>query len=221
MNLPTDAPAPNGVAPERPRLARFSTNVARESGATSVEFTQLLPFQPLRFCCRSISVPPRRPLWRRQPVSLSSFMQAYTSSTSFPRSRTSTAPTSFLKHLCSRNAKRPIEEKLESCREQLIHKGVATTSSIETGNDVVGNLMRVIKRENTDMLVISTHGMSGWHPLLFGSIAQEMIKQVDCTLLLLQSSHDRSTAKEPAISVWEDLFCPTKCRGGSARIDCA
>ncbi len=37
------------------------------------------------------------------------------------------------------------------------------------------------------MVVISTHGMSGWHPLIFGSIAEHMIKQVNCTLLLLQS----------------------------------
>jgi nucleotide-binding universal stress UspA family protein len=110
--------------------------------------------------------------------------------------------------------KATIEEKLENRRKQLIHKGVATTSSIETGNDVVGNLMRVIKRENADMLVISTHGMSGWHPLLFGSIAQQMIKQVDCTLLLLQSGHHRSTAKDPALDVWEDSFVPQSAEAG-------
>jgi len=67
-------------------------------------------------------------------------------------------------------------------------------------------LMRVIKREKTDMVVISTHGMSGWHPLVFGSIAEQVIKQVNCTLLLLQSR--QHTAEEPAIEVWEDSFVP-------------
>ena len=101
-----------------------------------------------------------------------------------------------------------IEEKLDARKEQLMLKGVAASFSIETGNDIVGSLMRVIKREKTDMVVISTHGMSGWHPLVFGSIAEQVIKQVNCTLLLLQSNHRASTAEEPAIEVGEDSFVP-------------
>jgi hypothetical protein len=37
------------------------------------------------------------------------------------------------------------------------------------------------------MVVISTHGISGWHPLVFGSIAEKVIKLVQCPLLLLRS----------------------------------
>ena len=99
-----------------------------------------------------------------------------------------------------------IEEKLDARKEQLLLKGVGASFSIETGNDIVGSLMRVIKREQTDMVVISTHGMSGWHPLIFGSIAEQVIKQVDCTLLLLQSNQRVSAIEEPAIEVWEDSF---------------
>jgi hypothetical protein len=73
---------------------------------------------------------------------------------------------------------------------------VPASFCIEEGNDIVGILMRVIKRENTDMLVISTHGMSGWHPLIFGSIAEQVIKQVNCSLLLLQSGRPVFAAKE-------------------------
>jgi len=101
-----------------------------------------------------------------------------------------------------------IEEKLDARKEQLLLKGVGASFSIEMGNDIVGSLMRVIKREQTDMVVISTHGMSGWHPLIFGSIAEQVIKQVDCTLLLLQSNQRVSAVEEPAIEVWEDSFVP-------------
>jgi nucleotide-binding universal stress UspA family protein len=90
-----------------------------------------------------------------------------------------------------------IEEKLDARKEQLMLKGVAASFSIETGNDIVGSLMRVIKREKTDMVVISTHGMSGWHPLVFGSIAEQVIKQVNCTLLLLQSGSIDRLLKSP------------------------
>ena len=55
-----------------------------------------------------------------------------------------------------------IEKKLNAREANLISEGVPTTSSIEEGNDIVGSLMRAIRREKTDMAVISTHGMSGW-----------------------------------------------------------
>ena len=45
--------------------------------------------------------------------------------------------------------------------------------------------MLVIEREHIDMIVISTHGISGWRPLVFGSIAEKIVKQVQCPLLLL------------------------------------
>jgi nucleotide-binding universal stress UspA family protein len=47
--------------------------------------------------------------------------------------------------------------------------------------------MIVVEREHIDMVVISTHGISGWHPVIFGSVAGKVIKLVKCPLLLLRS----------------------------------
>ena len=107
-----------------------------------------------------------------------------------------------------------IEQGLVACVEQLRRKGVQASFSIETGNDIVKSLMCVIKRENTDMVVISTHGMSGWHPLIFGSIAEQVIKQVNCTLLLLQSDRHGAVAEEHAIEVSESSFVPNVVETG-------
>jgi nucleotide-binding universal stress UspA family protein len=101
-----------------------------------------------------------------------------------------------------------IEEKLADRKDQLTVKGIPTSFSIETGNDIVGSLLRVIKQEKADMVVISTHGLSGWRPLILGSIAEQVIKQVNCTLLLLQSSQHGFAADEPALEVWGDAFVP-------------
>jgi nucleotide-binding universal stress UspA family protein len=70
----------------------------------------------------------------------------------------------------------------------LIGRGIMVTTSIEVGNDVAGNIMEVVDREHIDMVVISTHGISGWHPLLFGSIAEKIVRLVPCPLLLLRST---------------------------------
>jgi nucleotide-binding universal stress UspA family protein len=79
------------------------------------------------------------------------------------------------------------ERQLATCDAALVSKGIKTSSSIEIGNDVVGNIMLVIEREHIDMIVISTHGISGWRPLVFGSTAEKVVKQVQCPLLLLRS----------------------------------
>jgi nucleotide-binding universal stress UspA family protein len=44
--------------------------------------------------------------------------------------------------------------------------------------------MLVIEREHIDMIAISTHGISGWRPLVFGSTAEKVVKRVRCPLLL-------------------------------------
>jgi nucleotide-binding universal stress UspA family protein len=80
------------------------------------------------------------------------------------------------------------ERHLVKCHAALAARGVKSTSSVEVGNDVVGNIMEVIEREHIDMVVISTHGISGWHPLVFGSIAEKVVKLVQCPLLLLRSA---------------------------------
>lgn len=61
-------------------------------------------------------------------------------------------------------------------------------SSVEIGDDVAGKIMMVIEREGTDFVVLSTHGISGWRPMIFGSIAEKLTKLVQCPLLLLRSA---------------------------------
>ena len=90
------------------------------------------------------------------------------------------------------------ESHLGKCKVALAAKGVKSTSSVEVGNDVVGNIMEVVEREYIDMVVISTHGISGWHPLVFGSIAEKVLKLVQCPILLLHSANLETHSKSPS-----------------------
>jgi nucleotide-binding universal stress UspA family protein len=87
------------------------------------------------------------------------------------------------------------EQHLTKCKAALTARGVKSTSSVEVGNDVASNIMEVVEREHIDMVVISTHGISGWHPLVFGSIAEKVVKLVQCPLLLLHSAKPESEIK--------------------------
>jgi nucleotide-binding universal stress UspA family protein len=52
------------------------------------------------------------------------------------------------------------EQHLAKCHAALAARGVKSTSSVEIGNDIAGNIIEVIEREHIDMVVISTHGIS-------------------------------------------------------------
>ena len=90
------------------------------------------------------------------------------------------------------------EQHFAKCHKALAARGVMSTSIVEVGNDVAGNIMEVVEHEHIDMVVISTHGISGWHPLVFGSIAEKVVKLVQCPLLLLRSAKPETGAKIPS-----------------------
>jgi nucleotide-binding universal stress UspA family protein len=95
-------------------------------------------------------------------------------------------------------ARKQAEKHLAKCHAILTAKGIKTKSIVGVGNDVADNIMDVVDREHIDLVVISTHGISGWHPLIFGSIASKVVKLVQCPLLLLRSPKPDSSVKIPS-----------------------
>jgi nucleotide-binding universal stress UspA family protein len=90
------------------------------------------------------------------------------------------------------------DERFAVSQNALAARGIKATSSVEVGNDVAGVILEVIDREQIDLVVISTHGLSGWYPLVFGSIAEKIVKLVQCPVLLLRTPKPESSAKVPS-----------------------
>lgn len=89
------------------------------------------------------------------------------------------------------------EDRFALSQTALVAKGVNVTSNVEIGNDVAGAILDAIDRENIDLVVITTHGLSGWYPHVFGSIAEKIVKLAQCPLLLLRTPKPASSAKLP------------------------
>ena len=87
------------------------------------------------------------------------------------------------------------EKHLAKALADLTNRGVKAGSSVEVANDIAGCNMAVLEREHADLVVISTHGISGWHPPVFGSIAEKVVKLVQCPLLLLRSPMPETDVK--------------------------
>jgi len=92
-------------------------------------------------------------------------------------------------------AKNEAEGHLAKSKASLEGKGITVKTSIQVGYDVAGTILEAIETEKVDQVVISTHGLSGWYPTVFGSIAEKVIKLAPCPVLLLRTPKPKSSAK--------------------------
>jgi nucleotide-binding universal stress UspA family protein len=104
-------------------------------------------------------------------------------------------PDSITETAVVEKAKKEANERFAVSQAALGKKGIIVTSAVEVGNDVAGNILEAIERENADLLVITTHGLSGWYPQVFGSIAEKVIKLAHVPLFLLRTPKPESSAK--------------------------
>ena len=72
------------------------------------------------------------------------------------------------------SARNLAEQQLAEEVAFLTSQGIRAHSHIEVGNDVTDSIMGVIERENIDLIVLSTHGMSGWRLEVFGSSLKKL-----------------------------------------------
>jgi nucleotide-binding universal stress UspA family protein len=92
-------------------------------------------------------------------------------------------------------ATKEAERHFAAVIKDLTGKGIKVSSSVEVGDDVASAILETVERQKADMVVISTHGLTGWHPLVFGSIAEKVMKLVACPVLLLRTPKPASSAK--------------------------
>ena len=103
------------------------------------------------------------------------------------------------------DARDVVQLQLASRVKELISLGLQARSEVQIGNDVVGNIMMTIDEQHIDMVVLSTHGMSGWRPAVFGSIAAKIIKLVECPVMLLHTPKPEPVVEEAgATHAWNE-----------------
>jgi nucleotide-binding universal stress UspA family protein len=67
------------------------------------------------------------------------------------------------------------ERRLKEMDAALAGKGVAVRSAVGHG-DPGAEIVRIAKDENADLIVIATHGMTGWRHAMFGSVAEKVVR---------------------------------------------
>lgn len=79
---------------------------------------------------------------------------------------------------------------------------IKVRTEIGTANEVGMELIRIAERNHVDMIVIATHGMTGWREFAFGSVAEKVVKEADCPVLVLRAkaTEDADQEDEPLSS---------------------
>jgi nucleotide-binding universal stress UspA family protein len=90
------------------------------------------------------------------------------------------------------------KRRLEETAKQLSQKGVTAEVHLGTANDVGMEIVRVADHHDTDLIVIATHGMTGWNKVVFGSVAEKVVRAAHCPVLVLRASQEARPASEPS-----------------------
>ncbi|HEX4004338.1 MAG TPA: universal stress protein [Candidatus Acidoferrales bacterium] len=79
------------------------------------------------------------------------------------------------------------EQRLKALAEQCAEKGVEARTEVGIANDVGMEILRIAEHNSADLIVIATHGMTGWHRLAFGSVTDKVVRLASCPVLVLRA----------------------------------
>jgi nucleotide-binding universal stress UspA family protein len=79
------------------------------------------------------------------------------------------------------------EQRLSKLAVTIAQKNVQVRTELGTANDVGMELVRIAEQDHADMIIIATHGMTGWRTIPFGSVAKKVVEQAACPVLVLRA----------------------------------
>lgn len=71
--------------------------------------------------------------------------------------------------------------------------GTSVKSEVGLANDVGIELLRIAGQHKADLIVIATHGMTGWKERVFGSVAEKVVRMASGAVLVLKDPPQRKT----------------------------
>ncbi len=76
------------------------------------------------------------------------------------------------------------EQLLEELIAKRVCKQVAAATLVVTG-EAAEEILKAAKKEKVDLIVIATHGRTGWRRLVFGSVTEPVVRDAPCPTLTI------------------------------------
>lgn len=77
------------------------------------------------------------------------------------------------------------KKSLKTLADQKVSKGVNVVTEVLIGN-AAGEVMRYASEKHMDIVVIATHGLSGWRRFISGSTTEQIVRQASCPVLTIR-----------------------------------
>ena len=68
-------------------------------------------------------------------------------------------------------------------------EGIAMRTAVGHG-DAGSEIVRIAREEGADLIVIATHGMTGWRHVMFGSVAEKVVRLAGRPVLTIPALRD-------------------------------
>jgi universal stress protein A len=78
------------------------------------------------------------------------------------------------------------QAELDRVVAERLEQGARTEAFVAVG-DPAEEIIRAAEEGKADMVVLSTHGETGWRRLVFGSVAEKVVRQARCPVLTIRA----------------------------------
>ncbi|EZQ10277.1 universal stress protein [Acinetobacter sp. Ver3] len=89
-------------------------------------------------------------------------------------------------NLLIERARKFIEDNLAQAKAKFNEYGVDVETKILEGESIHRTIMKAIDELNIDLIVISSHGRTGFKKLIMGSVAQSLITEVNVPVFVVK-----------------------------------
>jgi universal stress protein A len=78
------------------------------------------------------------------------------------------------------------EKMLKELVSHQVSAEIRTRDLVTTG-DAASEILRIAAAEHVDLIVIASHGETGWRRLVFGSVAEKVVRHSPCPVLTIMA----------------------------------
>jgi len=83
------------------------------------------------------------------------------------------------------------DKTLQQIVQSVSDRGIRVRSLLAVG-EIVRTILRAATDEGVDLIVMSTHGRTGWHRLILGSVAEKVVRHAECPVMKVHPEEPRA-----------------------------
>jgi nucleotide-binding universal stress UspA family protein len=95
-------------------------------------------------------------------------------------------PTSFNLPLYEKEIEQSAVKALSKIQQEKVSQSIRSRTAVIQG-DPATQIVNLADTENMDMIIIATHGFTGWRKFMFGSVTEKVIRYANCPVLSIRA----------------------------------